>query len=154
MNSRRVKSDSSGMAYDLNSPLPPTMAQINLCGQILSNSVAAMFSQQAPPVELSYAFMMSEELRSYTNPIIAQTMHCFRVECCYDFYGDINVGKAAVNKALMSLEKVLILNDHYQIIFDLGVWDIFNPPSLIELKNLAAPLSTSLCYSPEAYPQL
>ena len=135
---RRAKSNLSGMAYDPNSPFPPTMAQINLCGQILPNSVAAMFAQQSPPAELSFPFMMSVELMRYTNPIIAHTMLCFRIECCFDFYGDLNVGKASANKALMSLEKILLLNDHYQMIFDLGVWDIFNPPSLIDLKKLAA----------------
>ena len=146
---RRVKSDLSKMEYDISSPLAPTIDQVNLCGQILSNSVAAMFSQQSPPAELSYAFMMSEELTMYTKPIIAYTMRCFRIECCYNYYGDINFGKAAVNKALRSLEKMMVLNDHHQIIFDLPVWDIFNPPSLVELKKLAArhpyqPLSSML----------
>ena len=85
----------------------------------------------------------------YTKPIIAYTMRCFRIECCYNYYGDINFGKAAANKALRSLEKMMVLNDHHQIIFDLPVWDIFNPPSLVELKKLAArhpyqPLSSML----------
>ena len=121
----------------MSSPLPPTIDQVNLCGQNLSNSLAAMFSQQSPPAELSYAFIMADELMMYTTPIISHTMHCFRMECCYNFYGELIVGKAVANKALRSLEKILVLNDHHQIIFDLGVWDIFNPPSLVDLKKLA-----------------
>ena len=134
---RRLKSDLPAMEYDFSSPIAPTLEQVNLCGQILSNSIAAMFAQQSPPTELSYVFMMADELTMYTKPIIDYTMHCFRTECGFNFYGNVNVSKASANKALKSLEKILFLNDHHQIVFDLRVWDLFNPPTLVQLKKLA-----------------
>ena len=64
-------------------------------------------------------------------------MHQFELECCHRLFGDISFAKAAANKALNNLDKILLLNDHYQLMWDFNVWDIFNPPSLTELKQLS-----------------
>ena len=64
-------------------------------------------------------------------------MNTFDLECCDRLFGDISFAKAAANKALDNLDKVLLLNDHYQLMYDFNVWDIFNPPSLTDLKLLS-----------------
>ena len=121
----------------VSSPFPPTEEQVHYCGQILSNSVAALFAMQAPPPEISYAAVVAEELRLFSKPIIDFTMNQFRQECCYNFNGDVNLAKAAANKALSTLDKILVVNNHYQLMSDFNVWDVCNPPSLEELKQLA-----------------
>ena len=64
-------------------------------------------------------------------------MHQFRQECCFNVIGDLNLSKAAANKALSTLDKILVLNNYYQLMSDFTVWDVYNPPSLEELKQLA-----------------
>ena len=135
---RKLKSDSTGMEYNLSSPFPPTVDQLNFCGQILGNSIASLFSQQTPSPEISYAAIVAEQLKSYTQPLIELTMHQFQDECCDRLFGDLNFAKASANKALDTLEKILVINDHYQLMQDFSVWDIFNPPTLTELKHLSA----------------
>ena len=134
---RKLKSDISGMEYDTSSPFPPTVEQLTYTGKILENSIAALFAQQSPSAEISYAVVVAEQLKSYTRPIIDFTMHQFEYECCHRLFGDLNVVKAAANKALHNLDKVLLINDHYQLMRDLSVWDVCNPPSLTELKLLS-----------------
>ena len=80
---------------------------------------------------------MAEQLRSYTRPTIEFTINQFEQECCHRLYGDLNFGKAAANKALNNLSMIDLINDHYQLMYDFSVWDIFNPPSLTELKLLS-----------------
>ena len=63
-------------------------------------------------------------------------MNTFDLECCDRLFGNLSVAKAAANKALDNLDKMLLFNDHYQLMYDFNVWDIFNPPSLPELKLL------------------
>ena len=128
----------SGMEYDVSSPFPPSAEQLHFSGQILGNSIAALFAQQSPSPEISYAAVVAEQLRVYTRPLIDYTLHQFRLECCSKLYGDLSFGKAAANKALDTLDKILILNNHYQLMWDFDVWDIFHPPSIIELKQLSA----------------
>ena len=134
---RKPKSDMSGMEYDTSSPFPPTAEQLTFTGRILENSIAALFAQQSPSPEISYAAIVSEQLMSYTRPIIEFTMHKFEYECCHRLSGDFNFAKAAANKALDSLEKILLINDHYQLMWDFSVYDVCNPPSLQELKLLS-----------------
>ena len=134
---RRLKSDITGMEYDVASPFPPTTEQLRFTGQILGNSIAALFAQQSPSPEISYAAVVAEQLTSYTRPIIDFTLYQFRNECCLKQFGDINISRAAANKALNSLDKILLINDHYQLMFDFSVYDIYNPPSLTELKKLS-----------------
>ena len=64
-------------------------------------------------------------------------MNTFDLECCDRLFGNLSFAKAAANKALNSLDKVLLFNDHYQLMYDFNVWDIFNPPSLNDLKLLS-----------------
>ena len=135
---RKLKTDMSGMAYDTSSPFPPTVEQLNFTGQILDNAIAGLFAQQAPSPEISFANVVAEQLRIYTEPIIDFTMYQFRQECCCTLLGDINFGKAAANKALNTLDKILIINDHYELMWDINIWDIFHPPSIAELKQLSA----------------
>ena len=134
---RSLKSDTSGKEYDISSPFPPTAEQLRFTGMILGNSVAALFAQQTPPPEISYAAFVAEQLRSYTQPIIDFTINQFKQECCDRLLGDVNFAKAAANKALNNLEKIVILNNHYQLMWDFTVWDIYNPPSLSELELLS-----------------
>ena len=134
---RKKKSDHSGLEYDLNSPFPPTLEQADLCGHILSNSIGAAFAQQAPPPEICYSLLMVDELKLYIAPIIEYTIVCFNQECCFKSHGDINFGKASANKALNTLDKLLLFNNHYQLMNDFMVWDMYNPPSLFEVKKLA-----------------
>ena len=126
------------MEYDPSSPFPPTQEQVGFCGQLLSNSIAALFAQQSPSPEISYGAIVAEELLLYTRPILDFAMYQFRQECCFALRGDTNFGKAAANKALNTLEKMLMLNSYYQLMFDFNVWDVFNPPSLFELKQLSS----------------
>ena len=135
---RKMKSDISGMEFDLSSPFPPTLEQVNLCGHILSNSVAALFSQQSPPAEISYSVLVVEQLKVYITPIIEHTMYCFNQECCFKLSGDVNFAKGSANKALNTLDKLLLFNNHYQLMSDFEIWDIQNPPCLLELKKLAS----------------
>jgi len=123
--------------YDITSPFPPTAQQLSFCGKILGNSIAALFAQQSPSPEISYAAVVAEQLTSYTRPIMEFTINQFEKECCHRLYGDLNFGKAAANKALNNLDMINLLNDHYQLMWDFSVWDIFNPPSLLELKLLS-----------------
>ena len=116
-----MKSDISGMEFDLNSPFPPTLEQVNLCGHILSNSEAAVFSQQSPPAEISYSVMVVEQLKLYITPIIEQTMYCFNQECCFQLSGDPNFAKASANKALNTFDKLLLFNNHYQLMSDFEI---------------------------------
>ena len=116
-----MKSDISGMEFDLNSPFPPTLEQVNLCGYILSNSVAAVFSQQSPPAEISYSVMVVEQLKLYITPIIEQTMYCFNKECCFQLSGDLDFAKASANKALNTFDKLLLFNNHYQLMSDFEI---------------------------------
>ena len=125
------------MEYDISCPFPPTAEQLNFCGKILGNSIAALFAQQSPSPEISYAAVVGEQLRSYARPMIDFTMNTFDLECCDRLFGDLSFAKAAANKALNNLEKILLFNDHYQLMYDFKVWDIFNPPSLTELKLLS-----------------
>ena len=118
---RRMKSDISGMEFDLNSPFPPTLEQVNLCGHILSNSVAAVFSQQSPPEEISYSVMVVEQLKLYITPIIEQTMYCFNKECYFQLSGDLDFAKASANKALNTFDKLLLFNNHYQLKSDFEI---------------------------------
>ena len=118
---RRMKSDISGMEFDLSSPFPPTLEQVNLCGHILSNSVAAVFSQQSPPAEISYSVLVVEQLKLYITPIIEHTMNCFNQECCFQLSGDVNFAKASANKALNTLNKLLLFNNHYQLMSDFEI---------------------------------
>ena len=118
---RKMKSDISGMEFDLSSPFPPTLEQVNLCGHILSNSVAALFSQQSPPAEISYSVMVVEQLKLYITPIIEHTMYCFNQECCFQFSGDLNLAKASANKALNTLAKLLLFNNYYQLMSDFEI---------------------------------
>ena len=74
---------------------------------------------------------------AYTRPIIDFAMHQFGQECCFIQSGNSNFGKAAADKALCTLDKLLLMNQHYQLIFDFNVWDISNPPSLNQLKQLS-----------------
>ena len=134
---RPKKSSKSGKEYDTSSPFPPTAEQLRFTGRILENSVAALFAQQSPSPEISYAAVVAEQLRSYTQPIIDFTLNQFKQECCDMLFGDLNYAKAAANKALNNLEKILLLNNHYQLMWDFSVWDIYNPPSLSELKLLS-----------------
>ena len=127
----------SGMEYDTSSPFPPTAEQLRFTGKILGNSVAALFAQQSPSPEMSYAAVVAEQLWSYTKPIIDYTLNQFKQECCDRLFGDFKFAKAAANKALDNLEKILLLNNHYQLMLDFSVWDIYNPPSLLELKLLS-----------------
>ena len=117
----RLKSDKAGMEYDTSSPFPPTAEQLTFTGRILENSIAALFSQQSPSPEISFAAVVAEQLRSFTRPIIDYTMHQFEYECCHRLFGDFNFAKAAANKALDSLEKILLINDHYQLMWDFSV---------------------------------
>ena len=64
---RPLKSDKSGKEYDTSSPFPPTAEQLTFTGKILGNSVAALFAQQGPSPEISYAAVVAEQLRSYTT---------------------------------------------------------------------------------------
>ena len=114
-----------------------TAEQIAFCGKILGNSIAALFAQQSPPPEISYAAVVAEQLMSYTRPIIDFTMNEFNLECCHRLFGDLNFAKAAANKALNNLDKILLINDHHQLMWDFIIWDIFNPPSLTELRLLS-----------------
>ena len=137
------------MEYDISSPFPPTAEQLTYTGKILENSIAALFAQQSPSPEMSYAVVVAEQLKSYTRPIIDYTVHQFKYECCHRLFGDFNFAKAAANKALSNLDKVLLINDHYQLMCDFSVWDIYNPPSLTELKLLSTrhpyqPISESI----------
>ena len=125
------------MEYDTSSPFQPTAEQLTFTGKILGNSIAALFAQQSSSPEISYAAVVSEKLRSYTRPVIDFTMYQFERECCYRLFGDLSFAKAAANKALNTLDKILLLNEHYQLMLDFSVWDIFNPPSLTELKFLS-----------------
>ena len=134
---RPLKSDTVGMEYDTSSPFPPTADQLSFTGKILGNSIAALFAQQSPSPEMSYAAVVAEQLRLYTQPIIDFTLYQFKQECCDKLFGDLNFAKAAANKALNNLEKILLLNNHYQLMGDFNVWDIHNPPSLSELKLLS-----------------
>ena len=135
--SKKLKNDISGMEYDTSSPFPPTAEQLTYTGKILENSIAALFAQQSPSPEISYAVVVAEQVRSYTRPIIDFTMHQFEYECCHRLFGDLNIAKAAANKALHNLDKILLINDHYQLMWDFSVWDVCNPPSLSELKLLS-----------------
>ena len=112
---RPLQSDQSGKEYDTSSPFPPTAEQLTFTGKILGNSVAALFAQQAPSPEISYAAVVAEQLRSYTKPIIDFTLYQFEQECCDRLFGDFNFAKAAANKALNNLEKIVLLNDYYQL---------------------------------------
>ena len=103
----------------------------------MGNSVAALFAQQSPSPEISYAAIVAVQLRSYTQPIIDFTVNQFKQECCDRLFGDLNFAKAAANKALNNLDKILLLNNHYRLMWDFSVWDIYNPPSLSELKLLS-----------------
>ena len=132
-----MKSDISGMEYDISSPFPPTAEQLTFTGRILENSIAALFAQQSPSPEISYAAIVAEQLRSYTRPIIDFTINQFEHECCHRLIGDLNFAKATANKALNNLDKILLLNNHYQLMWDFSVWDVWNPPSLTELKLLS-----------------
>ena len=125
------------MVYDISSPFPPTAEQLTYTGKILENSIAALFAQQSPSPEISYAAVVAEQLRSYTRPIIEFTISQFEHECCHRLFGDLNFAKAAANKALNNLDKILLINSHYQLMCDFSVWDICNPPSLTELKLLS-----------------
>ena len=125
------------MAYDISSPFPPTADQLTYTGKILENSIAALFAQQSPSPEITYAAVVAEQLRSYTRPIIEFTISQFEYECCHRLFGDLNFAKAAANKALNNLDKILLINNHYQLMCDFSVWDICNPPSLTELKLLS-----------------
>ena len=118
---RRLKSDMRGMGYDVSSPFPPTAEQLSFCGQILGNSIAALFAQQSPSPDTSYFVVVSEQLRSYTQPLIDFTMYQFRYECCNKLYGDLSFAKAAANKALKTLDKILLINSHYQLMWDFEV---------------------------------
>ena len=133
-----MKSDTSGMEFDLSSPFPPTLEQVNLCGHILSNSIAALFSQQSPPAEISYSVLVVEQLKVYITPIIEHKIFCFNQECCFKLSGDVNFAKGSANKALNTLDKLLLFNNHYQLMSDFKIWDIQNPPCLLELKKLAS----------------
>ena len=124
--------------YNVSSPFPPTEEQVHYCGQILSNSVAALFAMQAPPAEIAYAAVVAEELKLYSKPIIEFAMHKFREECCFTAIEDVNLAKASANKALSTLDKILVMNNHYQLMSDFNVWDVYNPPSLKKLKQLAS----------------
>ena len=135
---RKLKSDILGMAYDTSSPFPPTTDQLRFTGQILGNAIAGLFAQQSASPEISYAAVIAEQLKSYVQPLIEYTMNTFRNECCYELSGDINHGKAAANKALDTFDKILVINDHYELMWDFEVWDIYHPPSLAELKQLSA----------------
>ena len=115
---RPLKSDMSGKEYDTSSPFPPTADQLSFTGKILGNSIAALFAQQSPSPEISYAAVIAEQLRSYTRPIIDFTLYQFKQECCDKLFGDLNFAKAAANKALNNLEKILLLNNHYQLMED------------------------------------
>ena len=119
-NSKRKK-DLAEMVYDINSPYPPTKEQVNFCGQILSNSIAALFAQQSPPPEISFAAVLAEELTSYTRPIIDYAMYTFRQECIFRLFDDLNFIRASANMALATLDKVLLINEHYQLMFDFEV---------------------------------
>ena len=148
-NSKRPRLDAAEMTYDIASPFPPTKTQVKLCGQILSNSIAAMFSQQTPSPEISYAVVVAEQLKAYIRPIIDFALHQFRNECCFRSSGDLNFSKAAANKALSTLDKMLLINEHHQLMSDFEVWDVFNAPSLNQLKQLSTrhpyqPISESL----------
>ena len=132
-----MQSDKSGKEYDTSSPFPPTTDQLRFTGKMLGNSIAALFAQQSPSPEISYAAVLAEQLRSYTQPIIDFTVNQFKQECCGRLFGDLNFAKAAANKALNNLEKILLFNNHYQLMWDFSVWDIYNPPSLSELKLLS-----------------
>ena len=68
--SRKLKSDISEMEYDISSPFPPTAEQLTYTGKILENSIAALFAQQSPSPEMSYAVVVADQLKSYTRPII------------------------------------------------------------------------------------
>ena len=59
---RKLKSDISGMEYDISSPFPPTAEQLTFTGRILENSIAALFAQQSPSPEISYAAVVAEQL--------------------------------------------------------------------------------------------
>ena len=133
-----MKSDYCGMEFDLKSPFAPTVEQVNLCGHILSNSIAAVFSQQSPPAEISYSVLIVEQLKLYMTPIIEYTMNCFRQECCNKLDGDINFAKASANKALNTLDKMLLFNNYYNLMTDFEVYDLWNPPTLLELNKLAS----------------
>ena len=133
-----MKSDYSGMEFDLKSPFAPTVEQVNLCGHILSNSIAAVFSQQSPSPEISYSVLIVEQLKLYITPIIEYTMSCFRQECCTQLDGDINFGKASANKALNTLDKMMLFNNYYNLMTDFEVYDLWNPPTLLELNKLAS----------------
>ena len=155
-NSKRPRLDAAEMTYDIASPFPPTKTQVKLCGQILSNSIAAMFSQQTPSPEISYAVVVAEQLKAYTRPIIDFAMHQFRNECCFRSSGDLNFSKAAANKALSTLDKMLLMNEHHQLMSDFEVWDVFNAPSLNQLKQLSTrhpyqPISESLKNDIDSY---
>ena len=84
-------------------------------------------------------------MRLFSMPIIDFTMHRFRQECCFNVIGDVNLSKAAANKALSTLDKILVLNNYYQLMSDFTVWDVYNPPSLEELKQRnSTPFSTNI----------
>ena len=109
------------MAYDISSPFPPTADQLTYTGKILENSIAALFAQQSPSPEITYAAVVAEQLRSYTRPIIEFTISQFEYECCHRLFGDLNFAKAAANKALNNLDKILLINNHYQLMCDFSV---------------------------------
>ena len=104
-----------GKKYYTSSPSPPTEEQVHQCGQILCNSIAALFYQQAPAPEISYAVVVAEELRGFSKPFLNFTLNQFRHECCNTVIEDVNLSKAAANMALHSLDKMLVMNFHYQL---------------------------------------
>ena len=61
--------------YHTSSPFPPTKEQVHQCGQVLGNSVAALFAQQGPAAEISFAIVVAEELRLFSRPIMDFAMH-------------------------------------------------------------------------------
>ena len=134
---RKLKSDISGMEYDTCSPFPPSAEQLNFTGQILGNAIAGLFAQQSPSPDISYAAVVADQLQSYIQPLMDFFMYQFDLECCDTLSGDLNYGKASANKALNNLDKLLVINSHYQLMFDFDVFDVYNPPSLVELKLLS-----------------
>ena len=116
--------DRIGIEYDPLSPFPPTKDQVDLCGQLLTNSIAALFAQQGPPSAISYRVVAADELILYTKPIIDFAIHQFQHECSFGDFGDPNFSKAAANKALSTLDKMSLMNRHHELMFDFTVWDI------------------------------
>ena len=64
-------------------------------------------------------------------------MYQFRQDCNIRLSGDLNFIRASANLALATLEKILLINQHHQLIFDLEVWDVLNPPSVSQLEQLS-----------------